>query len=68
MHQKTPVATSHHQSGRPPEYAELLLERDDPDDGQKAQVLLNESLQIATELGMPPLLERVLSKRDILKA
>ena len=30
--------------------------------------LLEESLAIATELGMRPLMERVLSRRDILKA
>ena len=30
--------------------------------------LLDESLAISTELGMWPLMERVLSRRDILKA
>ena len=30
--------------------------------------LLDESLAISSELGMRPLMERVLSKRDILKA
>ncbi len=30
--------------------------------------LLDESLAISTELGMRPLMERVLSRRDILKA
>ncbi len=30
--------------------------------------LLDESLAISTELGMRPLMERVLSRKDILKA
>ena len=30
--------------------------------------LLDESLAISTELGMRPLIERVLSRRDVLKA
>ncbi len=30
--------------------------------------LLDESLALSTELGMRPLMERVLSRRDILKA
>ena len=38
------------------------------DDRQKAMQLLDESLQISTELGMRPLMERVLSRREILKA
>ena len=39
-------------------------------DGDKAKAtsILDESLQISTGLGMRPLMERVLSKRDILKA
>ena len=46
----------------------MLLERNDEGDRQKAMVLLDESLAISTELGMRPLMERVLSRREILKA
>ena len=35
---------------------------------EKARSLLEESLAISTDLGMRPLMERVLSLRDILKA
>ena len=37
-------------------------------DREKAIALLDESLAISSELGMRPLMERVLSRRDILKA
>ena len=60
------------------DYADMLL---DPEnvrairrvtptnaDYQKAMQLLDESLQISTELGMRPLMECVLSRREILKA
>ncbi|MDP6453695.1 MAG: protein kinase [SAR202 cluster bacterium] len=50
------------------DYADMLLERDDPGDSKKAASMLDEALQISTDLGMRPLMERVLSKRDILKA
>ena len=46
----------------------MLLERNNVGDRQKAMQLLEESLAISTELGMRPLMERVLSRRDILKA
>ena len=46
----------------------MLLERNVEDDRQKAMQLLDESLAISTELGMRPLMERVLSQREILKA
>ncbi len=36
--------------------------------GEKAMSLLDESLAISTELGMRPLMERVLSRWEILKA
>ena len=36
--------------------------------GDFPTALLDESLRISTELGMRPLTERVLSKREILKA
>ena len=40
----------------------------DPGDQEKATSLLDESLAISSDLGMRPLMERVLSRRDILKA
>jgi hypothetical protein len=46
----------------------MLLERNEPGDSEKAVSMLDEALQISTDLGMRPLMERVLSKRDILKA
>ena len=58
------------------DYAHTLLqrhsstgsERTDVGDREKAMSLLDESLAISSELGMRPLMERVLSRRDILKA
>ena len=50
------------------DYADLLLERNDTGDRAKATSLLDESLAISSELGMRPLMERVLSRREILKA
>ena len=35
---------------------------------ERATAMLGESLAISTELGMRPLMERVLSRREILKA
>ena len=46
----------------------MLLERKDEGDGEKAVAMLDESLAISTELCMRPLMERVLSRREILKA
>ena len=46
----------------------MLLERNEDGDSEKAVELLDESLAISTELGMRPLMERVLSRREILKA
>ncbi len=46
----------------------MLLERNDLGDRDKATSPLDESLAISTELGMRPLMEGVLSRRDILKA
>ena len=46
----------------------MLLERDGDGDKTKATSLLDESLQISSDLGMRPLMERVLSRREILKA
>ena len=50
------------------DYADMLLERGGSGDREKAVRLLDESLQISSELGMRPLTERVLSRREILKA
>ncbi len=50
------------------DYADTLLQRNEPGDREKAMSLLDESLAISTQLGMRPLMERVLSRRDILKA
>ena len=50
------------------DYADMLLERNGEGDSEKAVQLLDESLAISTELGMRPLMERVLSRREILKA
>ncbi len=50
------------------DYADTLLEHNDPDDRERAMSLLNESLAISTELGMRRLMERVLSRREILRA
>jgi len=50
------------------DYADTLLQRKEPRDREKAMSLLDESLAISSELGMRPLMERVLSRREILKA
>ena len=50
------------------DYADALKERDGDGDRAKAMTLLEESLAIASELGMRPLMERVLSRREILGA
>ena len=50
------------------DYADMLKERDREGDRAKAVALLDESLVISSELGMRPLMERVLSRREILKA
>ncbi|MCH9040181.1 MAG: tetratricopeptide repeat protein [Chloroflexi bacterium] len=50
------------------DYADMLLERNEDGDSDKATAMLDESLAISTELGMRPLMERVLSRREILKA
>ena len=49
-------------------YADTLRGRDAEGDHAKAVSLLDESLAISSELGMRPLMERVLSRRAILKA
>ena len=50
------------------DYADTLFQRGNPGDREKAMSLLDESLAISSELGMRPLMERVLSRREILKA
>ena len=50
------------------DYADMLRDRDAEGDRAKAITLLDESLAISGELGMRPLMERVLSRREILKA
>ena len=49
-------------------FADLLLEGNGEGDRAKAVRLLDESLAISSELGMRPLMERVLSRREILRA
>lgn len=46
----------------------MLLKRNNRGDRAKAMALLDESLAISSELGMRPLMERALSRREILKA
>ena len=50
------------------DYADMLKERDGPGDGEKAVGLLDEALAISRERGMRPLMECVLSRREILRA
>ena len=50
------------------DYADALRGRDGEGDRAKAASLLDESLAISSELGMRPLMERVLSRREILGA
>ena len=50
------------------DYADMLLQRNHEGDYANATALLDESLAISTELGMRPLMERVLSRREILRA
>ncbi len=46
----------------------MLLQRGVEGDLGKAMSLPDESLAISSELGMRPLMERVLSRREILRA
>ena len=50
------------------DYADTLLQREGDGDREKAMSLLDESLAISTELGMRPLMKRVLPRREILRA
>ena len=49
------------------DYADTLIERDGEGDHAKTITLLDESLAISSELGMRPLMERVLAKQEILE-
>ncbi len=50
------------------DYADTLLQQNKPGDREKAMSLLDQSLAISSELGMRPLMERVLSRQEIFKA
>jgi hypothetical protein len=50
------------------DYAGMLLDAGDPPGRERAVVLQDEALGIARELGMRPLLERLLARRPILGA
>jgi tetratricopeptide (TPR) repeat protein len=50
------------------DYGDALLQRNRPGDREQANALLTEALSLSRELGMRPLMERVLSRREILKA
>jgi len=50
------------------DYADVLKDRGGEGDRAKGVSLLDECLAISSELGMRPLLEQVLSRREILKA
>ncbi len=49
-------------------YLPTLLQRNEAGDREKATSLLDESLAISSELGMRPLMERVLPRKDTLVA
>ena len=50
------------------DYSDVLLQRNGSGDRAKVTTLLDDSLEIASELGMRPLMERVLSRQKILAA
>ena len=50
------------------DYADTLLQPNNPGDHEKAMSPLDQALAISSELGMRPLMERALSRREILKA
>ena len=50
------------------DYVDALLQRAGPGDRARAVALQDEALGIARELGMRPLMERVLARREMLKA
>ena len=50
------------------DHADALRERDSDGDHAIAMFMLDESSAISSGLGMRPLMERVLSRREILRA
>ena len=50
------------------DYADALLQRNGPEDPAMAVALLDESLSLSTELGMPPLMERVTERLERIQA
>ncbi len=50
------------------QWSDILIERNRPGDHEKARKLQDEALSIARELGMKPLTERILKRRQFLKA
>lgn len=50
------------------DYADVLSNRNNEGDRTKAMSVLDESLAISSELGMRPLTERVISRRELLEA
>ena len=50
------------------DYADFLLQRTEVSDRDKARSLLEESLAISTELGMRPLMERVVALQERVKS
>ncbi|MCH7842968.1 MAG: helix-turn-helix transcriptional regulator [Chloroflexi bacterium] len=50
------------------DYGDMLLQRDDYGDRANAIALLEESLAISSELGMPPLMERVVALKQRVEA
>jgi DNA-binding CsgD family transcriptional regulator len=50
------------------DYADLLRDRDTTGDRAKSITLLDESLAISSELGMPPLIERVVALKERVEA
>ena len=50
------------------DYAETLISRKGEGDRAKAMSLLDESLALSSDLGMRPLMERALSRKEMLKA
>jgi hypothetical protein len=50
------------------DYADTLLQRDGAGERAQAMSLLDEGLDLSRELGMRPLMERIESRKDTLKA
>jgi tetratricopeptide (TPR) repeat protein len=50
------------------DYGEMLVSHGTPTNSERAAKLRDEALSIARELGMKPLIERILRRREILKA